>query len=295
MERAKKIFKHIVYPPIWVTLSLLVLSAVLLFLVCFFSLFGTPIGFVSYAIWSYTLIVFALGIVRLIKNVISTHISKDGKVAKLHQRCKEDLDFKIKVGVSIGLAINSFYVIFRLVMAIMYSSIWFLTLVFYYLLLGFLRGYLLYSLCRKDRNRTTECRCYSFIAWMMLLLNCTLSGIVILTIKTNSGFSYPGYIIYVSAAYAFYAIISSIINVFKFKKIGNPILSSAKVLNLVAGMVSILALQTAMIARFGGNDESFRIMMNSLIGGIICATVIIVSIYMIIHSRRFKIEVSDDG
>lgn len=294
MERIKRILKIIFNPPIWITISLLILSFVLLFLLCFCSLFKIALAYVSYSLWTYTLIICITSIIRIVKKSKDIYQNSDKKAVKLYRKYKEDLNFKITVGVIIGLAMNTFYVIFRLIMAAMYSSIWFLTLMFYYLVLAGLRGFLLYSLLRKTRNEKTDVMAYSFVSWMLLLLNCTLSGIVILTIKTNSGFSYPGYIIYVSAAYSFYAIISSIVNVVKFKKIGNPILSSAKVLNLVCGMVSILALQTAMIAQFGGNDESFRILMNSLVGGVICIVVIVLAIYMIIHSYKLRKELKSN-
>ena len=72
-----------------------------------------------------------------------------------------------------------------------------------------------------------------------------MGGMIVLMVRTNSGFSYPGYIIYLSALYTFYAMAVSVINLVKFRRLGSPILSAAKVLNLVSAMMSVLGLQTA--------------------------------------------------
>lgn len=69
-------------------------------------------------------------------------------------------------------------------------------------------------------------------------------------IKTNSGFTYLGYVIYLSALYTFYTMGMSIGNLVKYRKLGSPILSAAKILNFVSAMMSVLGLQTAKISRF---------------------------------------------
>ena len=106
-------------------------------------------------------------------------------------------------------------------------------------------------------------------------------------VQTNSGYSYPGYIIYVSAIYTFYTMIVSIINLVKFRKFGNPILSAAKVLNFISAMMSILGLQTAMISHFLKN----RKMMNMITGGCVYGIVILIAVYMLLHSRKIKRDV----
>lgn len=50
------------------------------------------------------------------------------------------------------------------------------------------------------------------------------------------------------AAYSFYAAIFAVVNVVKFRRHGSPVLSAAKAINLVAVMVSILSLETAMLS-----------------------------------------------
>lgn len=110
-------------------------------------------------------------------------------------------------------------------------------------------------------------------------------------VRTNSGFSYPGYIIYLSALYTFYTMVTSIQNLVKFRKLGSPILSAAKVLNFIAAMMSILGLQTAMISRFSENGESYRKMMNAITGGFVYGIVILIAVIMLLHSRKTRKKV----
>lgn len=82
-------------------------------------------------------------------------------------------------------------------------------------------------------------------------MNQALIGIIVLVVHQNSGFEYPGFLIYAMALYAFYAAITTVMNVVKFRKYGSPIMSSAKVINLTAALVFMLSLETAMLAQFG--------------------------------------------
>lgn len=86
--------------------------------------------------------------------------------------------------------------------------------------------------------------------------------------------------------YTFYAMTLSVINLVKFRRLGSPVLSAAKVLNLTSAMMSVLGLQTAMIARFSADGEDFRRMMNAITGGAVYGTVILIAVYMLFHSRR---------
>lgn len=131
-------------------------------------------------------------------------------------------------------------------------------------------------------------QCYRNIGYGLFLLNIPMGGMIILMIKTNAGYSYPSYIIYLSALYTFYTVIVAVINVVKFHKTGNLILSANKIINFVCVLMSILALQTAMISRFSSHGDSYRQMMNTITGGIVYVLVIMTAFYMIIHSKKGK-------
>ena len=145
---------------------------------------------------------------------------------------------------------NLFYALFRGVVGILHSSVWSLSLAAYYLVLGLLRAYLshAYKVRKEKGGLKYERKCYRSTAWLLFLLNIPMSGMTALMILTDSGFSYPGYVIYLSAIYTFYISTVSVVNLVRYRKLGSPVLSAAKVLNVVAVMMSVLGLQTAMIS-----------------------------------------------
>ena len=89
------------------------------------------------------------------------------------------------------------------------------------------------------KDMASEWRRYSLCGITLLFMNQALLGIIFLVVHQNSGFEYPGFLIYAMALYAFYAAITAVMNVVKFRKYGSPIMSSAKVINLTAALVSI--------------------------------------------------------
>ena len=76
----------------------------------------------------------------------------------------------------------------------------------------------------------------------------------------------------------------SIGNLVKYRKLGSPVLSAAKVLNYVSAMMSVLALQTAMISRFSTDGEEYRRIMNTITGIFVYATVVVIAVFMIINA-----------
>ena len=118
-------------------------------------------------------------------------------------------------------------------------------------------------------------------------MNVALAGIVILVVYQNSGFEYPGMLIYVMALYAFYATIMAVRNVVKFRKYGSPVMSAAKVINLTAALVSMLSLETAMLTQFGAADDPmFRQIMTASTGAGISIIVLGMAVFMIVRSTK---------
>lgn len=201
-----------------------------------------------------------------------------------------DLAFRGSVSLYQGMTMNFLYAVFRMAVGIRYASMWFLSMAVYYLALGILRLSLVLSYRR--RTETDELRCYRRTAWLLFLLNIPMSGMILLMVLTNSGYSYPGYVVYLSAMYTFYTMAISVINLVRFRALDSPILSAAKVLNFIAALMSILGLQTAMIAQFSTEGDSFRQTMNAITGGAVWLSVILTAIFMLHRSRKRKDEVN---
>ena len=64
-------------------------------------------------------------------------------------------------------------------------------------------------------------------------------------------------------------------------------LSAAKVISLVAALVSILSLETAMLARFGSEDDPlFRKVMTGATGCSVCVIVLGMALFMIVKASK---------
>ena len=226
-------------------------------------------------------------------------LSRNGlfrKVAstEVGDRYLHDRAFRGSVGVRFGMTTNLFYALFRGVVGILHSSVWSLSLAAYYLVLGLLRAHLshAYKVRNEKGGLKYERKCYRSTAWLLFLLNIPMGGMTALMVLTDSRFSYPGYVIYLSAIYTFYISTVSVVNLVRYRKLGSPVLSAAKVLNVVAAMMSVLGLQTAMISRFSPTDNAyFARTMNTVTGAAVCFGVIVIAVFMLIKSRKTKSEV----
>lgn len=88
------------------------------------------------------------------------------------------------------------------------------------------------------------------------------------------------------AAYTFTTFTFAIINLVKYKKYNNAVYSSAKTISLIAGCVSILTLETAMLTTFGTTESRyFRNIIISLTGFAVVSFAITMAIIMIIKGK----------
>lgn len=285
MNTAKIILKKLIYPPKWVLFTVAPVSfAALIFIFAAGKAEGIPAYFI-YGMSAYSLAVLAAALPALVARVKASVVNRVS-ASQLGGKYLSDLAFRGSFSIYQGMAVNFLYVAFRIAAGIRYHSVWFISMAVYYLVLGGLRANLIYHY--KKHNESAEIRCYRHTAWLLFLLNIPMGGMIVLMVRTNSGFLYPGYIIYLSAIYTFYAMVLSIVNLVKFRRLGSPILTAAKILNFVSAMMSILCLQTAMIARFSENGEDYRKMMNAITGTSVWIIVIVIAVYMLFHSRKLR-------
>lgn len=294
MGWARKLLQKLLHPPGWVLIFVPLLSFAALAAVFIRQCPENIPVYLIYSLSAYSLTIWLAALLGLTKRaksaMMGSKLMRKAAASPIMGRYFKDLAFRGSISIYQGIAVNLFYVAFRIMAAIRYASVWFLSMAVYYLVLGGLRAYLI--VYYRRRTPELERRCYHTTAWFLFLLNIPMGGMIVLMVRTDSGFSYPGYVIYLSALYTFYTMITSAINLIRFRRLGSPILSAAKVLHFVAAMMSILGLQTAMISRFSENGENYRRMMNAITGGFVYGIVILIAIYMLLHGRylRKKVE-----
>ncbi len=119
--------------------------------------------------------------------------------------------------------------------------------------------------------------------------------IIILIVEQGKAYIYQGYLIFAVALYDFYTLISSIVYMVKTRKKHTPVIVSVKTINFAASMVSMLTLQTAMFASFGGETGAeFQALMNILTGTAVCLILIIWGAMMVIRAQR-ELRKKDSG
>lgn len=294
MEQFKKMLRKIFVLPPLPTMLIAVFGYGFVITVAAFKIEIPALEYLSYISSAYALTVTVTGFPRFIrfakllkKRAGEISLIKKIRGTTLGKRFFGDIRFRTEVNLYGSLLINFLYIAIKLYSGIYYRSVWFIALAVYYILLAVMRFILLHKKRNSVMTMKTELKRYRLCGIMLLLMNQALAGIVIFMVHQNKGFDYPGLLIYAMAMYSFYSIITAVVNLVKFRKHGSPLLSAAKVINLVAAMVSILSLETAMLARFGSNDDfEFRRLMTELTGGGVCTIVIAVAAFMLWKSAR---------
>lgn len=202
----------------------------------------------------------------------------------LLERYRGDAAFRARASLAASLAMNSLYAVVKAVFGAVYHSQWMGLLAAYYLLVSLIRYALLRTAVKAPDGHPMlgEWRRYRLCGIALLLLNQVVAAVVFLMVRRGDGFRYPGFIVYAAALYAFYTVIMAVIHMMRFRAKESPVLAAAKAVNLATAMVSILALETAMIDRFGTPEQAvFRTVTVSLSGMAVVAGLLAMGIVMI--------------
>ena len=254
----------------------------LLIYVFSFHLEDTPLAYISYLLSTYALIIFCIWLFKICK--FSNKAIKKSKPYKLYQEHKLLIT---KLSLIFATLFHFIYGIFKLILGLYYMSWWFITFALYYLILCLMKLNIVKDLKNEiGKNLIEEYKKLKLTGIILLLLNLILSGIIILIIKQNQEITYKGFIIYIVAIYDFYLIISAIINVIKYRNNHSPLLASTKCISLTVAMISMVSLEVAMVSQFGSHNPTFKILMTSIMGFVICLINTIMSIYMIIKANH---------
>ncbi len=290
----KGLIKRIFNPPIWILIPLIPISTVLLIFGLSENFKDSAVAYISYLVSAYTLAAALYSLPKLVRSIKSRFwklpfIEKINK-HKLGHLFLNDIAFRGTASIYQGLVINTLYAIFRGITAFIFHSVWFGAISAYYFFLGIIRLFLVLYVRRLKQNWADlgeqmifEFKGYRICGFLMLLLHSAMAVVAVLMIRDNLHYEYPGYVIYLSALYTFYSAITATINIFKFRKLKSPILSASKAITFTGAAMSVMALQTAMIARFGGDDLIFQQTANTITGTVVCMSSVIIAFILIIR------------
>ena len=284
----KKIGKKLLFPPIGLMVILVLVSAVALILVFVKGMAQSIPAYIIYVLAFYTLSVVTVFCAMVLPKQYST-IKQKIYDDPLGNRFLTDRVFRTNVSLSVSFVISMLYVGINLWSWHMLKSYWFTVLAVYYSVMAVMR-FLLVRYVRIQKIGTNilgEWKRSRICACILLLINLSLSGAVLMILYQQKGYDYPGIMIYVMALYTFYALTMSIVDIVKYRKMGSPVMSTAKSVSLSAALVSMLNLETAMFAQFGADmaPEHQRIFII-LTGAGVSITVVTLSVILIVNANK---------
>lgn len=283
MEDWKNIGKRLIFLPVWMVIILTIVCAVALTEIFLNGWEMSLLAYVSYVLSFYTLTVLCI--------LCFTRLPGYYKEAKekIHQnrfmdRYLTDVAFRSKVSLYRSLSINLFYVVVNAISGYLYETYWFGIFAVYYAIIAMMRFLLVRYIMKNPigQNHLGELRRARLCAYILMTVNLSLSGAVLMMVFFDRGFQYQGVLIYVIALYTFYVTTTAIIDMIKYRKYKSPILSITKVVKMASALFSMLFLETAMFAQFGADTSvNTKRIMIMLTGAGISVAVVAMAVYMI--------------
>lgn len=201
--------------------------------------------------------------------------------------------------------INVGYVVLNIVMAALMSSIWYAALAAYYFALGALRYAVLFGARKAKKNAQTErglaaekLRIYRNCGIALLIIEGVFMFAVAQFVLSGGGSiaelaaqnmrTYTMITMISSAAFTFYKMTLSIVNLVKVHKMTDPELWALRNISLAAALVSLLALQTTMTLFLSQPLTREMSVFNGIVGLVVVLIVAGLGIVMIIRANKKK-------
>ena len=292
MDRVRRAIRRVCILPVWKTL--LIAPACFAFLIWVLTHPTPPVlDHIAYQLSVYGLVISVTAGMRVwawVKDWMTRSRLINSPFGILF---RQDADFRAWLGLCLSMAWNIAYAVAKLIFGAILKSSWLRLMGVYYLVLALLRLILVRPVRErvqddvKEREQLlSEWRRYRLCGFTLLVMNQVLMMVVLLLVRQQGGFHYPGPLIYLMAAYAFWAIANATVKLVRFHRRDDALMSAAKAVSLTAAMVSMLSLQTALITRYGEGDMVFHDVMTSIVGGAVCLTELNIAIYMIRRGNK---------
>lgn len=288
----KKIAKAFLFPHILVMILLLPIAATSL-AYCMIALGSDNVlSYASYVISAYTLTVWCVRIPKIISFCKS--FKNNNKYAKLWLG---DPRLRVNATLTATTLWNCGYAALQLGQGIIHDSIWSYSLAVYYVLLAVMRFFLVRHSAknRPGEKMREELVRYRFCGIVFLLMNIALTAMMIYMIDQNTSFKHHEITTITMAAYTFFTFTKAIVDIIKYRKYESPIFSAAKAISLTAASVSMLTLESTMLATFsdGSMTDIEKKIFMAISGFAISVCIISMALYMIVQSTK-KLKLQND-
>lgn len=303
MTRKEKITEALKHPKGWflciVYLLTVVFIAVTLYIVIALDYEGTFIEYVAYVLYAlsavslgytvYTIVICAPSL----KRKITARLGKN----KFTARVMSDFGYRTVVASVISFGISVVYGLFNGVIAIMGRSVWYAALAAYYIEMAFMRGGIIFYRGRRvgkgDNDGLKEIAGFKRTGIILVVTIFALSFAILQMVIEDRAFKYEGLAIYSAAAFAFYKITMSVINVIRARKENGYTVQAIRNINFADALVSVLALQTALLQTFSDAGVDCGTY-NAVTGGVVCAMILALGVCMIVKANKEQNKIKEE-
>lgn len=171
-----------------------------------------------------------------------------------------------------SLIFNISFSAYHLVLGVLTSSWWLLTLGAYYLILSVVRFVAL-----RCKGRSV----IKFTGVMLIILSVSLVGTVILSVVRDRGHELHMIVMIAMATYAFTKITFATVNLIKARRSTSVSLITLRNISFADAFVSIFALQRSMLVSFEGMSEAEIVIMNAALGSAVCVIVFLLGVNLL--------------
>ncbi len=284
MDRFKKICKALLFPHLVIRILLLPMAMATLICSLIFLDSESPVAMISYVLSAYTLTVWCVQIPRMIQ--FAKSVKNENKYAVM---LAEDVRLRVNISLYGSFVWNAAYAALQLGLGLYHGSFWFYSMAGYYILLAFVRFFLVRHTSRylPGEKMHSELVKYRLCGFVFLVMNVALSVMIFFMVYLNRTFEHSEITTITLATYTFVTFTVAVINVVKYRKWGSPVFSASKAISLAAASVSMLTLTSTMLTTFGEADGiAFRRLMLGLLGGGVSVFIIAMAVYMIVGSTK---------
>ena len=250
------------------------------------------VGIIVYVLAAASLVAACMCIYRDLRKGIIEKLLLTIKKTSYGARFLEDYTFRTILTTLPTFLINVVYTVYNGVIGVMNQSAWFITMAVYYSLLGIMRYFAVNTERKTSRMenpkliRKRELSVIRTDGILLLLLNLALSGVVLLTIAKGTAKTHSEIMVISIAAYTFYKITMAVINMVKVRKMQSPILITIRNIGVADALVSMLTLQTTMLASFQDTSSIDANRMNGITGLAVCILIALLGASMIYYASK---------
>ena len=254
-----------------------------------------PVGYLVLSVAAITLFYPFSTAIPLVPRIRRAVVAFAGRHA-LAERLLSDFGFRTLALAAVSFLLSLGYGIFNGVLGILLGSPWYGALAAYYILLALVRGLILiFAPENPKEHRQATARIYRDSGILLIALQIAMTVAITQMILDDRAFAFRGTAIYAHAAYTFYKITMSVVNLIRARRGTDLTVEAIRNVSLADALISILALQTALLATFSQEGASPRLF-NTMTGTAVSLLTLTLGIFMTVKGIKIiRLEKSTHG